>query len=140
MIPVIGIVDRATNRVAVEVISGRYGAILRPFVYKHTEPTTKVHTDEARGYLGLKRTHFTVNHSEGQYGPTNGIESLWALFKRKYRGTYHKMSPKHLHRYVTELQERHNRRPLGDLARMASVVRDGVGKRLTYRDLTRGED
>ena len=45
-----------------------------------------------------------------QAGPahTNGVESSWAMLKRGYVGTYHQMSPDHLHRYVNEL-----RRPTG---------------------------
>ena len=27
---------------------------------------------------------------------TNGIESLWACFKRSHKGIYHKMNPKHI--------------------------------------------
>ena len=136
--PVIGILDRATNRVAAQVIGGRYGAILRGFVYRHTKPSTKVHTDEASGYRGLRRPHFTVNHSEKQYGPTNAIESLWAVLKRGHMGVYHKMSPKHLPRYIVEFEERHNLRPLRVIDRMSTVVRRGVGKQLRYKDLISG--
>jgi len=44
-----------------------------------------------------------VNHSTGEYirGPvhSNSIESVWAVLKRSITGTWHHVSPKHLHRY-----------------------------------------
>ena len=39
---------------------------------------------------------------------TNGVESFRSMLKRGYIGTYHKMSPKQLNRYVKEFEGRHN--------------------------------
>ena len=39
---------------------------------------------------------------------TNGIESFWSMLKRAYTGTFHKLSPKYLNRYVQEFSGRHN--------------------------------
>ena len=41
---------------------------------------------------------------------TNGMESHWALFKRGIDGIYHHVSVKHLPRYTTEFEGRHNSR------------------------------
>ena len=54
---------------------------------------------------------------------THGIESFWALLKRGYHGTFHKMSRKHLHRYVTEFAARHNLRSLDTLEQMQVMAR-----------------
>ena len=67
---------------------------------------------------------------------TNGIESLWSMLKRAHKGVYHKLSPKHLDRYVREFSGRHNIRDLDTIDQMASVVRNMAHKRLTYKQLT----
>lgn len=51
---------------------------------------------------------------------TNGVESFWSTLKRGYIGTYHKMSPKHLNRYVKEFEGCHNVRSQDTLDQMAS--------------------
>ena len=98
-----------------------------------------MYTDDARAYSGLPRKHLAVKHSVGEYvneqAHTNGIESFWAMLKRGHKGTYHKMSAKHLHRYVDEFSGRHNNRPMDTSDQMSNVVREGVGKRLRYKDL-----
>ena len=84
--------------------------------------------------------HEAVNHGAGEYvrgeAHTNGVESFWSMLKRGYQGgTYHKMSPKHLDRYVAEFAGRHNVRDLDTAAQMSELARGMVGKRLRYRDL-----
>ena len=80
-----------------------------------------------------------MNHSVGEYvreqAHTNGLESFWAPMKRGYVGVYHKMSPKHLQRYVDEFLHRHNNRPKDTIDQMAVVVRGMAGKILPYKKL-----
>ena len=80
-----------------------------------------------------------MKHSVSEYvngqAHTNGIESFWAMLKRGYHGVYHKMSVKHLNRYVNEFTGRHNVRPLDTMKQMEEVVRGMEGKRLRYVDL-----
>ena len=57
------------------------------------------------------------------------------MLKRAHKGTFHKISPKHLQRYVNEFSGRHNVREADTLRQMESVVIGLVGKRLMYRDL-----
>lgn len=64
-----------------------------------------------------------------------GIESFWALLKRGVSGTYHKMSPKHLARYVNEFSGRHNIRDLDTVEQMANLAASLTGERLPYRKL-----
>jgi len=83
------------------------------------------------------RQHNMVKHSEGEYVRgdvyTNSIESFFALLKRGVYGTFHSVSKKHLHRFVGEFQFRYNTRQDGDGERLRKAIRNGVGKRLTYR-------
>ena len=112
---------------------------LQGFVYGRTEPNAQVYTDEARAYVGIRRPHEAVRHSVKEFvrgmAHTNGMESFWSMLQRGYIGVYHKMSAKHLHRYVTEFSGRHNSRPPDTAAQMAKMVRGTVGKRLRYIDL-----
>ncbi len=138
--PVAGMRERETGKVKAQPVDGVDASALQGFVYMNTEHDATVYTDEAPVYRGLNRKHETVNHSVGQYvdgmASTNGIESFWSMLKRGYHGTYHKMSPKHLPRYVNEFAGRHNVRPKGTQDQMKSMARGTVGRRLRYEDLT----
>ncbi len=57
------------------------------------------------------------------------------MLERGYYGTYHRMSPKLLARYVAEFWGRHNIRDLDTITQMAVVSRAMVGRRLTYERL-----
>ena len=66
---------------------------------------------------------------------TNGIESFWSMLKRAHKGTFHKISPKHLDRYVQEFAGKHNIRELDTADQMTAVAAGLIGKRLMYNDL-----
>ena len=135
---VVGAKDRATNRVSAAVVDNVDQPTLQGFVAENVKPGAKVYTDDHGGYVGLPN-HETVRHSVREYvngmAHTNGIESFWAMLKRGYVGTYHRMSPKHLHRYVGEFSGRHNVRTADTIDQMVAMVRGMDGKRLRYQDL-----
>jgi hypothetical protein len=84
-------------------------------------------------------SHYRVNHSAGEYARTpwwhtNGIESVWSLFKRQIIGTHHWLSPKHLERYLSEMTWRFNLREIGEGDRVNALLSRTAG-RLTYREL-----
>ncbi len=138
-VAVIGIKERMTNQVKAKVIEKTDRETLHEFVAENTQRYTIVYTDEARAYNGLPRMHESVKHSVGQYvngqAHTNGLESFWSLLKRGYHGTFHHISPKHLHRYITEFAERHNDRKMDTESQMMAIVKGMTGKRLKYQDL-----
>ena len=136
---VVGVKDRKSGKIRAAVVPRPTEQNILGVVADSTRgPDVQIYTDESPVYAGLEN-HETVNHSVGQYvdgkAHTNGLESFWSLMKRGYHGTYHKMSRKHLPRYVAEFAGRHNDRPLGTLEQMRRMVRGMEGKRLRYRDL-----
>ena len=103
-------------------------------------PGATVYTDEAAAYKGMPFKHESVRHSTGVYvkemAHTNGMESFWATLKRAHKGTFHKISPKHLQRYVSEFSGKHNIRERRiPSTRWAPLHRSMAGKRLPYRAL-----
>ena len=137
---VVGAKDRKTNKVRAKVTKKTDAKTLQKFAVDSAAEGATVYTDDAKAYKGMPFEHKSVRHSVGEYvdgmAHTNGIESFWSMLKRAHKGVYHKMSAKHLQRYVDEFAGRHGIRERGTLDQMQSVVAGMVGKRLMYRDLT----
>ena len=136
---VAGIKDRATRHVRAKMVRRTGKATLQEHLVEHTAPDATVYTDEATMYQGIPFEHDSVKHSVSEYVRgqvhTNGLESFWSMMKRGYIGTYHKMSPKHLDRYVAEFSGRHNDRESDTADQMGNLVRGMARKRLTYDEL-----
>ncbi|MCY4262971.1 MAG: IS1595 family transposase [Candidatus Dadabacteria bacterium] len=135
---VVGIKNRETNKVVAKPVPDRSKEEIHGFIDEHVKEGAKIYSDDHRSYNGLSN-HESVNHSVGEYvreqAHTNGVESFWATLKRGYNGTYHKMSPKHLERYVTEFAGRHNTRDLDTIEQMIFLAKGMVGKKLSYAEL-----
>ena len=136
---VVGVRDRATRQVVAKVVERTDASTLQGFVVDHAAPGATVYSDDSSAYDSLPFDHDTVKHSLSEYVKgdvhTNGIESLWSMLKRAHTGTFHKLSPKHLDRYVQEFAARHNLRDEDTIDIMASVAGGMRGKRLRYREL-----
>ena len=136
----VGVKDRKTRKVNAIAVEHTDMRTLQGFVRENVQPGSRLYTDEAAAYQGMPEfEHAAVQHSAREYVSgdvhTNGIESFWSLFKRGYYGTYHRTSPKHLNRYVSEFTGRHNSRPLDTADQMQAMAQGMVGKRLRYEDL-----
>jgi hypothetical protein len=94
------------------------GQIAEAFVSDDVE---MIVTDDFKSYpLALKKfsvRHHRITHSLGYYVTgdqnqihTNTVESAFSLFKRGLAGSYHIVSIKHLHRYLSEFEFRFNER------------------------------
>lgn len=137
---VVGVKDRETKQVRAKVVRSTDGETLQAFVREHVEPGATVYTDDTGAYSGLTEyERGTVKHSVGEYVDgkihTNGIESLWSMLKRSHKGTFHKLSPKQLQRYVDEFGWRQNVREFDTAEQLDRLAEDMEGKRLRYRDL-----
>ena len=123
---------------------------VEPIIQATVAAGSTVCTDEHGAYrdLGIRYayTHKTVKHSAKQFvdgmAHTNGIESVWAVLKRGFYGTYHSFSKKHTDRYVDEFVFRLNEGNcrVDTMNRLRSLVKGTQGQRLTYRKLTKSVD
>ena len=141
---VVGIKDRETNQIVAKVVPDTTKATLQGFIEDTRSTDAPVFTDEHSSYQGLSG-HVWVNHSSKQWtvssaldhlAHTNGVESFWATFKRAFHGTYHRISKKHLNRYVGQFAGKHNIRSLDTKDQMKSIVIGMIGKRCKFDDLT----
>jgi len=127
----------------------------RGFISAHVGPDVeRVMTDQHKSYPPALKSlsqmnpefapkHETVNHIRYEFArgdvTTNRIESAFSLFKRGVIGQYHKLSAKHLHRYLSEFEYRFNRRFDDDV--FIQTVRRLCGvKPLRFADLVADEE
>lgn len=141
------------GEVRAKVIQTTDGEQLHLAVKESVAHGSVLYTDQHRGYMGLgDYRQSAVNHGIGEYVRgnvhTNGIESFWAILKRAHYGTFHKLSKKHLHRYVGEFVFKANTKEL------PAFDKDGIdcgittvrahmagmeGRRLTYKELIKND-
>ena len=140
--PVVGIRERSTGKIKAKITEPVSGVMLRGRVAETVAEGATVYTDQNPSYPGLVKKnykHESVNHSVGEYikgqAHTNGVESFWSMLKRGHMGVYHKMSKKHLQRYIDEYVGRHNIRPLATISQIDTIIESMNGKRLKYKDL-----
>lgn len=138
---VAGARDRDTGEVNAAVVGGTSRQDLQAFADERVAPESEVYTDDHGAYQGRPNRH-TVRHSVGEYvadqAHINGIESFLAVMKRGYMGTYHRMSPAHLQRYVNEFSGRHNQRSCDTAVQMQMMAQGLVGKPLPWKRLAVG--
>lgn len=144
-----GILDRNLRKVRAMIVPNIKRETLQNAILDNVRYGSSVYTDDAIGFdkLSYRFVHDVVNHTDqyvrGQVH-TQGIENFWSLLKRSLRGTYVAVEPFHLSRYVDEQAFRFNHRKDGtrkitDAERVAAVMSQVCGKRLTYSELT-GKD
>jgi len=84
--------------------------------------------------LVLIPRHAFVRWDDGVCVTTNTVESFFSLLKRGVDGTFHHVSKKHLHRYLSEFDFRYNNRGISDSDRREVALQQFEGKRLMYKE------
>ena len=141
---VIGMLERG-GKVRAGVIPDRTMPSMRSMLEANVHADAHIITDEFGNYdrLAKEREHLheVVEHA-AEYVKghihTQGIENFWALLKRTISGSYVSVDAAHLNAYVAEQVFRFNLRKKEntDAARFKAVLKDVVGRRLTYAELT----
>jgi transposase-like protein len=141
-VPVVGMIERK-GRVHARKVAHVSGGQLVGLIRSRVLPEARVITDQHPGYSAVQRTHRhdVINHiqnfARGDVH-TNSIENFWSLLKRGIIGSYHKVSIKHLDRYLSEFTYRFNRREVRDLFEM-TLMRMLREQPMTYASLTANE-
>jgi ISXO2-like transposase domain len=136
-----GMLERG-GKVRAGVIENRKAVNMKPVLDGNVEAGSHIITDEHTTYPFIAKPYYheIINHIEGyvrDHVHTNGIENFWSCLKRGLNGTYISVEPTHLDRYVDEQVFRFNlRHKQTDASRFKAVLKDIVGRRLTYAELT----
>jgi transposase-like protein len=136
---VMTIIERDGDVKSVHVQNVRKGT-LQKLAKPIVDRSANIMTDAHLSYDGLDQhfhSHHVVDHSKhfvrGIIIHTNFAESYHSLLKRAIIGTFHHVSDKHLHRYLSEFDYRWNTRKDRDGDRTEAVIKAAPNKRLTYR-------
>lgn len=137
-VPVVAMVERNgdVRATPVEKVDGQ---TLRTLITETVEAGSNIYTDEHVSYPAatVGYNHESVNHSHKEWVRgdvySNTAESFFALVKRGLYGTFHAVSRKHLHRYISEFQFRWCARKINDGERVDLAIKNSVGKRLVYK-------
>jgi transposase-like protein len=115
---VMGAVER-DGQVRLRHVPNRKSPQVSRFVKDHVSSDATLYTDAYRPYKRAARKagidiHGRVDHSRGEWVNgkihTNTIEGVFSLLDRSIMGAYHKVSKKHLTRYLDEVEWRYNNR------------------------------
>jgi transposase-like protein len=118
------------GKVRIQAIPNVTGKTLGKVVHEYIDTDAEmVIADQLNSYnqLAAEFTMERINHTREYVRGnihTNGIESAWAILKRQFYGTHHRMSRQYLPLYLGEISYRFNHRTEHDL--FLSVLRNGL--------------
>ncbi|RYU92239.1 IS1595 family transposase [Mucilaginibacter terrigena] len=137
---VFGMYERGTGQVRAMVISRRQLKELARVITYNIKPGATLMTDDWIGYRGVDKIYNrrVIDHGKWIYADgeitTNRIENFWSHLKRGLHGTYIRVTPKHLNKYVNEFVYRFNSRTLDSQQQIDGIIKRMVC-RLKYKEL-----
>ncbi len=117
------------SKTVVAVCNSENSANIEGLVKKYVEKQSTIRSDELSAYGNLKLmgyTHETVNHSEEFSNPKgfnqNQAESYFSRMRRAAIGIYHRITPKYMLDYATEIAWREDVRRTDILGQISQLV------------------
>jgi transposase-like protein len=146
-IPVVSAVQR-DGKIRRRVIANITGENVGEFLKDTVHGDAAIVTDQLNTYphatKGFKGGHHSVNHAADEYARTdeasglrvhtNTAEASHSLLKRGIVGVWHRISAKHLHRYLANADFLWNTRRMSDGDRVLALIQQCEGRRLLYRE------
>jgi ISXO2-like transposase domain len=131
----VALIEREGGRSVAKPTIDATAESLSPVVRANVDLSATFMTDSWRGYIMVGREftggHHRVDHGAGEYARgeahVNTAESFFALLKRGIVGSFHHVSPEHLHRYCDEFSFRWDLRSVTDSARTEAAIRQTKG-------------
>lgn len=138
--PIFGMYHRESRTVRAYAISNDELKSINRHITYNVNFSASLMTDDWIGYRGIDKIYSrqSIGHGRGKYVDgdvtTNRIENFWSHFKRGMHGTYIRVTPKHLNKYVQEFTFRFNYRDLSIQKQIEQVLAN-VSGRLKYKEL-----
>jgi transposase-like protein len=142
--PVLTLIDKETGEARSKVMARITSDSLYTAIRNQVDfANSRLMTDESNRYDFVGNQfgggHDAVFHAGGEYVrgdvTSNQAENYFSQLKRSLDGTHHRISATHLDRYLAEFDFRYSTRKLSDTQRMARLMGQTAGRRLTYKPL-----
>jgi transposase-like protein len=139
--PVFGVVERDGRAKTFHLPAVNRYHVINKLKDNIAVDASALYTDDSRLYERMPaniQKHEIVNHSAKEWVRgdvhTGTIDGYWGLLKRGVIGSFHQISVKHLHRYLSEFQFKWNNRKSQDIFALvvAALV---IGAALPYEKL-----
>ena len=143
MTPILGFVKRGGDLFGEVVPTGADRHVIQPIMKKYIDPMGQLMTDGGGVYYQLDQyflSHEIFIHKNGEYARgeshSNTIEGAFRHFKDTIRGSYKRLTRKHLQRYWDEFCFRYNNRNISDVAKFELFFKT-INRPITYNELVK---